>query len=333
MELHRQPAATQALDTASTLMRRMVQHIETVIIGRRSVVDAAVVTMAAGGHLLIEDVPGTGKTILARALARTMGCTFQRIQLTPDLLPADITGSSVYNPNTATFEFRPGPITAQVVLADELNRATPRTQSALLEAMEERQITVDGITHALPQPFMVIATQNAVEYEGTFPLPEAQLDRFAMQIAMGYPRREDELTVLRNQRQQHPITQLTPLTTAEDVRALQATIPMVYVDPIIDEFVVSIGRSTRRHDDIVLGVSTRALLSLIRTAQATALLAGRDYVMPDDVIAIAGDVLSHRMMLAGQARLRGMGARQVLADIIAGIPLPNQRISRRPSTS
>ena len=311
-------------------MRRMTHHIEQVIIGRRDAVEAAVVAVAAAGHLLIEDVPGTGKTVLARALARSMGCSFHRIQLTPDLLPADITGTSIYKPSDHTFEFRPGPIAAQVVLADELNRATPRTQSALLEAMEERQMTVDGTTYRLPTPFVVIATQNSVEYEGTFPLPEAQLDRFSMRIAMGYPRLADELNVLRAQRTQHPIAALAALTTAAEIQALQQIVAQVYVDPVIDEYVLTIGRNTRRHDDITLGASTRALLTLVRIAQAYALLAGRDYVVPDDVRQCAVAVIAHRIMLGSSARLRGASPEHIIRDLVEAVPLPTQRTTRRP---
>ena len=306
-------------------MRRLVQHIEQVIIGQRLAVDLAVITLAARGHLLIEDVPGTGKTMLARTIARTLGCSFARIQLTPDLLPADITGSAVFNPRELTFNFHPGPIHAQIILADELNRATPRTQSALLEAMEERQITVDGTTHPLPAPFMVIATQNPVEYDGTFTLPEAQLDRFSMRIRLGYPSQPDELSILRSQRYQHPIDYVTAYTNPTDIIALQHIVQQVYVDPAIDEYIVALGIQTRQHDAITLGASTRALLTLTRIAQARALLGGRGYVLPDDIQAIAVPVLAHRLMLAPAARMRNDSIEQLVRDIVTHLPITTNR--------
>ncbi len=317
--------STQQIHDTSTVLRHIVQQIEQVIIGQRNAVDFAVITLAARGHLLIEDVPGTGKTMLARTLARTLGCSFARIQLTPDLLPADITGSAIFNPRELNFSFHPGPIHAQIILADELNRATPRTQSALLEAMEERQITVDGTTHPLPSPFMVIATQNPVEYDGTFTLPEAQLDRFSMRIRLGYPSSSDELTILRTQRHQHPIDTLTAYTNAQEIIAIQQIVQQVYVDPAIDEYVVALGVRTRQHDDIGLGASTRALLTLTRIAQARALLGGRAYVLPDDIQAVAVSVLAHRLILSPTARMRNTTVEHVVQEIVTQLPVAANR--------
>jgi len=331
MENRNMTMQAQAFYNANSLLRRVVQHVERVIVGQRAAIDLAVITLAARGHLLIEDVPGTGKTMMARTLARSVGCSFKRIQLTPDLLPADITGGAVFNPRDVSFEFRAGPINAQIVLADELNRATPRTQSALLEAMEEHQVTVDGTSHALPTPFMVVATQNPIEYEGTFTLPEAQLDRFMMRISLGYPAQADELTILRSHRDHSPLDVLTPISDAQEILAVQQLVPLIYVDPAIDEYVVRIGASTRQHDDIVLGTSTRALLSLIRSAQARALLAGRDYVLPDDIKYLAAPVCAHRIMVSNTARMRNVSAVTIINEIVNTIPAPNHRSVERRS--
>src|SRR5919198_4565 len=262
---------------------RVVTNVEKVIVGKHREVELAVTSLLCKGHILIEDVPGVGKTMLSKALARSLGCTFKRIQFTPDLLPSDVTGVSIYNQQTQTFEFRPGPITAQIVLADEINRATPKTQSALLEAMDERQITVDGVTYPLPEPFLVLATQNPIEYEGTFPLPEAQLDRFLLRLRLGYPGRDDELDILERQRASHPLDRLEAVVSADDVRCVQAAVREIRVDDLIRRYLVDIARSSRDHPDLLLGASPRAALALFRGSQALALLAGRDYVIPDDV--------------------------------------------------
>lgn len=325
MNNHTPALSTQQIHDTSTTLRRIVQQIEHVIIGQRAAVDFAVITVAARGHLLIEDVPGTGKTMLARTLARTLGCSFARIQFTPDLLPADITGSAIFNPRELTFSFHPGPIYAQIVLADELNRGTPRTQSALLEAMEERQITVDGTTHPLPSPFMVIATQNPIEYDGTFTLPEAQLDRFSMRIRLGYPSNADERTILHAQRHQHPIDRLTAYTDAQSIIGIQHCVQQVYVDPAIDDYVVALAVHTRQHAAIGLGASTRALLTLTRVAQARALLSGRGYVLPDDIQAVAIPVLAHRLSLSPAARMRNDTPEQVVSEIVSQLPVASHR--------
>src|ERR1700693_2223594 len=275
---------------------RVVANVERVIVGKHHEVRLALVALLCRGHLLIEDVPGTGKTSLAKAIARSLGCSFRRIQFTPDLLPSDVTGVSIYNQKTNEFEFRPGPIMAQVVLADEINRATPKTQSAVLEAMEERQATVDGVTRRVPKPFMVLATQNPIEYEGTFPLPEAQLDRFLVRIRLGYPSLTDEVIIMDRQQMVHPVDELEQVTDANEISRLQEAVKAIYVDPLIKQYIVSIVDSTRKHEAAYLGASPRGSLSLYRTSQALALLSGRDFVIPDDIKALASSTLSHRVI-------------------------------------
>jgi MoxR-like ATPase len=304
------------------LAEKIVANIEKVIVGKRGPVELAVVSLLCQGHLLIEDVPGVGKTVLARSLARSLGCSFSRIQFTPDMLPSDVTGVSIFNQVSREFEFRSGPIVAQIVLADEINRATPKTQAALLEAMEERQITVDGVTHPLPQPFLVLATQNPIEYEGTFPLPEAQLDRFLMRIRLGYPDKSEEINILDKQQINHPLNDLTQVISVEELREAQDTIKKVYVSPAVKDYMVSLARETRTHADVYLGASPRGSLALYRTGQARAAIQGRDFVLPDDVKALVVPTLSHRVILGPAARLRDLSASQILQEIMAHLPVP-----------
>ena len=304
---------------------RILDNVGRVIIGKARETRFALITLLCQGHLLIEDVPGTGKTMLARALATSTGCIFQRIQFTPDLLPSDVTGVSVYNQATQSFEFRPGPIMAQVVLTDEINRATPKTQSALLEAMEERQVTVDGITHKVPQPFMVMGTQNPIEYEGTFPLPEAQLDRFLMRVHLGYPEPTDEVLIMDAQQQAHPIEGLGQVTNADEVMELQRAVREIYIDPLIKQYIVSLVNSTREHESAYLGASPRGSLALMRTTQAWSMLEGRDFVQPDDVKLLAYPTLGHRVIVSPGARVRDIDSGQIVDECIERVPVPGVR--------
>jgi MoxR-like ATPase len=301
---------------------KVIANIEKVIIGKRDSVELAVISLLCQGHLLIEDVPGVGKTVLARSMARSLGCTFSRIQFTPDMLPSDVTGVSIFNQVSKQFEFRPGPVMAQIVLSDEINRATPKTQAALLEAMEERQVTVDGTTHTLPRPFLVLATQNPIEYEGTFPLPEAQLDRFLMRIRLGYPNLEDEISILDRQQFQHPINSLEQVVSNEELTAAQEAIKKIYAAKSVKVYMVELNRQTRQHPDVYLGASPRGSLALYRTAQARAAIQGRDYILPDDVKALVQPALSHRVILGPAARLRDLTADQVLQEIVTKVPVP-----------
>ena len=313
------------MDDPRKTLSELLANVERVIVGKRAEVRQAIVALLANGHLLIEDVPGTGKTMLARALAVSTGCSFNRIQFTPDLLPSDVTGLSVYNQKTTEFEWRPGPISSQIVLADEINRATPKAQSALLEAMEERQITVDGVTRPLPAPFMVMATQNPVEYEGTFPLPEAQLDRFLLRIHLGYPDANDEVAVLEGQQERHPIEDLQPVISPEDVRELHRITREIWVDPALKQYAVQLVAATRSHEAVYLGASPRGSLALFRTAQASALLAGRDYAIPDDIKALAHTALGHRIILSPSAQVRNQDARAIIDDVLERVPVPGAR--------
>jgi MoxR-like ATPase len=312
--------------SGSETLRNLVAAVEQVLVGKHAEAELAIVGLAAGGHLLIEDVPGVGKTMLAKSLARATGCTFKRIQFTPDLLPSDVTGVSIYNQRTAEFEFRAGPIVAHVVLADEINRATPKTQSALLEAMEEQQVTVEGVTRPLPSPFMVLATQNPIEYEGTFPLPEAQLDRFLLRIHLGYPEPAQEVSVLQRQMLRHPIEDLGPVTSASELQQLQHAVRGVHIDAQIQRYIVHLVGMTRDHPDVYLGASPRGSLALMRASQARAMLAGRDYVIPDDVKALATAALAHRLIMNPEARMRNATAPAVVSSILQEVPVPGSRV-------
>ncbi|MDQ2886720.1 MAG: MoxR family ATPase [Chloroflexota bacterium] len=307
------------VQAAARLVR---QNTSRVIVGKEEVVDLLVVALLCEGHVLFEDVPGIGKTMLAKSLARSLGCSFQRIQFTPDLLPSDITGITFYNQKTGEFEFRPGPLLAQIVLADEINRATPRTQSALLEAMEEQQISVERETIKLPRPFVVIATQNPIELEGTFPLPEAQLDRFLMRLRLDYPSQSEERLILQRFKEEQPLLDLKPVLDAEQLQGLQKMIRKVHVEPGVENYVVELVRATRNHSGIELGVSPRGTLALYRASQAYAAIHGRNYVIPDDVKRVARPVLAHRMIATSQSRLHGRVMEQIVDDVLHSIAVP-----------
>ena len=308
---------------------RVIENIEKVIVGKRETVELAVISLLCQGHLLIEDVPGVGKTMLARSLARSLGCTFSRIQFTPDMLPSDVTGVSIFNQVSREFEFRPGPIMAQIVLSDEINRATPKTQAALLESMEERQVTVDGVTHSLPRPFMVLATQNPIEYEGTFPLPEAQLDRFLLRVRLGYPLMDDEINIMDRQQFRHPIEVLERVVSDKEVLEAQEAVKDVYVAPPIKRYIVELTSRTREFPDVYLGASPRGSLTLYRTGQARAAMEGRDFVLPDDIKALAEAALGHRVILGPAARLRDLGTDQVVEEILDSVPVPGGDLTAR----
>ena len=302
-------------------VNRLAENIERVIVGKRAAIDLLMVALLCEGHVLIEDVPGVGKTMLARALAISLGGQFKRLQCTPDLLPNDVTGVSVYNQGAGAFEFRPGPIFVNVLLVDEINRATPRTQSALLEAMQEQQVTVDGVTRALPRPFMVLATQNPIEYEGTFPLPEAQLDRFLLRLPVGYPGLQDEKTILQNLRREHPIIHLEQVAEIEELLSLTPQVWEVHVDESLEDYIVRLVGNTRTHPDLALGASPRGSLALYKASQAFAAIHGRDHVLPDDLKSLALVTLSHRIILRPEAELRGRTARIILKELLASLPL------------
>jgi len=311
------------------MARRLLDCVGTVIVGKEAEVELCVIALLCRGHLLIEDVPGTGKTMLAKALARASGCTFERVQFTPDLLPGDVTGVSVYNPNARTFEFRRGPIFTQVLLADEINRATPKTQSALLEAMEEGQVTVDGTTHGLPMPFIVIATQNPIELGGTFPLPEAQVDRFLLRVSLGYLPGNEEVAMLDRFQSASPLVDLQPVTSADEIAAAQTQTSNVYCDASLKDYCVRVVHRTRDHPDVALGASPRASLGLLHAGQARAAIAGRDYVLPDDIKDIAPHVLTHRVVLRPNAELRGLSAADVVDQVLdtEAVPMAGRRLA------
>ena len=313
---------------AQQMAEKIIQNVEKVMVGKTEVVRLAVIALISQGHLLIEDAPGLGKTMLARSLAKSINCSFKRIQFAPDMLPGDITGVSIYNQKIGDFEFRPGPISAQVVLADEINRATPKVQSALLEAMEERQITVDGVTRKMPSPFHVLATQNPIEYEGTFPLPEAQMDRFLLRINIGYPSPAEEVAIMEQQQYIHPIEQIDHVVDAADILMLQATVRQIYVDDLIKQYIVALVGATRHHPSIYLGSSPRGSLALFRSAQARALLLGRDFVLPDDVKALAGPALAHRALLSSVGQSQGKDGRTSISEILETVPVPGAQPGR-----
>ncbi|HSH21173.1 MAG TPA: MoxR family ATPase [Candidatus Caenarcaniphilales bacterium] len=302
---------------------RVVANVERVIVGKHREVRLALVALLCQGHLLIEDVPGTGKTVLAKAIARSLGCTFRRIQFTPDLLPSDVTGLSIFNQKTHEFEFRPGPIMAQIVLADEINRATPKTQSALLECMEERQATIDGVTHPMPEPFLVIGTQNPIEYEGTFALPEAQLDRFMLRLHLGYPQQLEEIVILDEQKRAHPLEEIAEVVNVDELRQMQAGVREIYVDSSISDYIVRLVHATRTHPDVYLGASPRGSLALYRAGQAFAALNGRDYVIPDDVKGLAVPALAHRLIVKTAATVRDIDSGFIVRELLETVPIEN----------
>ena len=302
--------------------KKLISNLEKVIVGKRQPIELIVIGLLCQGHVLIEDVPGVGKTVLARSLAKSLGCSFKRLQFTPDMLPSDVTGVSIYNQSKREFEFRPGPIFAQVVLVDEINRATPKTQAALLEAMDERQVTVDGKTHSLPSPSMVLATQNPIEYEGTFPLPEAQLDRFLLRVRLGYPNSMDEIEILNRQQFRHPIETLKSVIKVVELKEAMEEIKNVFVSDAIKRYVVELTKRTRQNADVYLGASPRGSLALFRTGQVAAALAERDYVLPDDIKRLAVPVLAHRVIVGPAARLRELSAEKIVQEILDNTPVP-----------
>ena len=317
------------MQKAQEVAEKVIANVEKVIVGKHDEVQLALLALLRQGHLLIEDVPGVGKTMLAKSIARSIGCTFRRIQFTPDMLPSDVTGVSVFNQKTREFEFRPGPVMAQIVLTDEINRATPKTQSALLECMEERQVTVDGTTYPMARPFLVLATQNPIEYEGTFPLPEAQLDRFLMRISLGYPDTEYEITMMDSQQYVHPLEGIGQVVDVEELLGAQETVKDIYIDDSVKEYIVAVVGETRKHPDVYLGASPRGSLALYRTSQARAALLGRDYVIPDDIKALGKVTLAHRLIISPSARIKNVDPKVVVEEIISSVPVPGARVRAR----
>ncbi len=313
---------------SQTLADLLIDNISKVIVGKHETVELALVALISGGHVLIEDVPGVGKTMLVRSIATSTGCDYRRMQFTPDLLPSDVTGASVFNQKTGDFEFRPGPIMAQIVLADEINRATPKTQSALLEAMGEQQVTVEGTTRKLPNPFMVLATQNPIEYEGTFPLPEAQLDRFFMRISLGYPDPDQEVAIMERREHIDPIDELQPVCAPDDITNLQVRADGVYIDVLVKQYIVELANVTRQHPEAALGVSPRASINLMKGGKALAMLRNRDYVIPDDIKDIASATLAHRVLLTPSAKMREVTQESVIADVLDQVSVPGASVSR-----
>ena len=305
----------------------VIGNLEKVIVGKRQSIELIVIGLLCQGHILIEDVPGVGKTMLARSLAKSLDCVFNRIQFTPDMLPSDVTGVSIYNQQKNKFEFRAGPIIGQIILADEINRATPKTQAALLEAMEERQVTVDGETHILPKPFMVLATQNPIEYEGTFPLPEAQLDRFLLRLRLGYPSIADEIKVMDDQQLQHPLETLKSIVRLKEIQQAIDDVKKIHISPLIKKYIVELTTRTRQSADVYLGASPRGSLALARASQARAALLGRDYVLPDDIKALAIPVLAHRIIVSPAARLRDLSSDRIMQEIVMATPVPGGEFS------
>src|SRR5688572_25195128 len=311
----------------SEVLQAVLENVEKVVVGKRTELELTIVALAGQGHVLIEDVPGVGKTVMAKSLARSLGCSFKRIQFTPDLLPSDVTGVSIYNQRSEEFEFRPGPVVAQVVLADEINRATPKTQAALLESMEEQQITVDGTTHDLPSPFIVLATQNPIEYEGTFPLPESQLDRFMLRVRLGYPKRDEEMSILERQQHVHPVETLEPVTSEAELLEVQKAVREVFVEDLIRRYIVDLANATRNHPEVYVGASPRAALSLMRAAQARALLNGETKVIPDDIKALASAVFSHRIIVLPSARVKDVTGISIVEELTTNVPVPGSRVA------
>ena len=317
------------MNIVQSVAERIIDNVSQVIIGKRNEIRQTVLGLLCQGHILIEDVPGVGKTMMARALARSIGASFNRIQFTPDMLPSDVTGVSVFNQQTRQFEFRPGPIMSQIVLTDEINRATPKTQAALLEAMEERQITVDGHTYALDDPFLVIATQNPIEYEGTFPLPEAQLDRFMLRIRLGYPTPQEEIAMLDSQQYQHPLIGITQVVSVDELLAAQRAVREIYLNLDVKNYIVSLVTMSRQHPDVYLGASPRGALALFRTAQARAAIVGREYVIPDDVKALAESTLAHRIIVGPNARIKDISASSIVQNILNVVSVPGATVGTR----